>query len=70
VAIGQTWRHRGLLNFILRRKYLVISVRHNVARCVVLDTDGKPMMNNGKARICKVRTLTLRYAYKLVGGAQ
>lgn len=67
VKIGQTWRHRGILNFVLKRCYLVISVRHNVARCLVIDTDGEPIYDSdGEALILNIRTFTMRYAYREV----
>lgn len=62
VRRGQVWQHN-----VLKRRYQVISVRNGVARCLVTDTDGKPIKDgDGKARVEDVTAVNMRYAYKLV----
>lgn len=62
VKRGQIWQHN-----VLARRVQVISVRNDIARCLVLDTDDEPIIDNGKAQISDVTAINMRY--KLVGGA-
>lgn len=64
VKRGQTWQHN-----LIARRYQVISVRGNTARCLVTNTNGKPITDgDGRATIQDLSTINMRYAYKLVRG--
>jgi hypothetical protein len=65
VRRGQVWQHK-----VMARRYQVISVRRDYARCLVCDANGKPITSDGKAMIQDIVTVNLRYAWRLIGGEQ
>lgn len=64
VKPGQIWAHN-----VLARRYQVISLRGNTARCLVTDESGQALkVGSGKATIQDLTTINIRYAYHLVSG--
>lgn len=64
VKRGQVWQHG-----VIARRYQVISVRSDTARCLVTDLSGKALRDDsGEALIQDIGTINIRYAYTLVTG--